>query len=108
MKIHMRLWNKLDDENTPFKDWRRIAEYLNMTQAEIATISHTRMPTAKVLFEMSYRALKVSDLVRILMDIGRHDCVSLLEEEGVDLVPNGISKFYLVSFLCLSDCIIEY
>ena len=70
-----------------------------MSQGEITKIKDTNMLTKGVITEMGYRALKVSNLVRILWEIGRHDCVSLFSEEGIDLTPLGIGNFYPFSFI---------
>jgi len=90
VKIRRQLGEKLDHETSLHKDWRRVAECLNMSQDEIIKIKDSNMLTAGVITEMSYRTMNVSDLVRILLEIGRHDCVSLFKEEGVDLTPLGI------------------
>ena len=70
-----------------------------MSQDEIIKIKDSNMLTAGVITEMSYRTMNVSDLVRILLEIGRHDCVSLFKEEGVDLTPLGIGNFYPFCFI---------
>ena len=92
-KMRRKLAESLNQETALDRDWRQVAECLDMGNDVVKRIRDSPDKMSLILEEMEHNAMQVKDLVDILLKIGRKDCVKILEEEGVCDVPPISCKF---------------
>ena len=87
-KLRRELGCLLDPKDPFDKNWHRLAECLPLEHNEIRKIEELDKKTYVVLEHMEHHLMTIGSLIEKLYEIGRFDCVQLIEEAGVDLPPN--------------------